>query len=87
MYSRRMTFFPNANVPITRDSIYRALTVARPDVVRAVPYVLKLLAERPESVDVLKSCSEVTTIGSRCPDELGDRLVDLGINLCNWLGS
>ncbi|KAL8933717.1 MAG: hypothetical protein Q9216_006236 [Gyalolechia sp. 2 TL-2023] len=87
MYKRRTTYFPNPHVPITRDSIYEALRVARPQVVHAVPYVLKLLAERPESVDVLKSCSEVITVGSRCPDELGDRLVDLGVNLCSWLGS
>ncbi|KAL9602179.1 MAG: hypothetical protein Q9219_002043 [cf. Caloplaca sp. 3 TL-2023] len=87
MYNRITTYFPNANVPATRDSTSKALTVARPDVVYTVPYILKLLAERPESVEALRSCSEVITVGSQCPDELGDRLVGYGINLCNWLGS
>ncbi|KAL8707032.1 MAG: hypothetical protein Q9225_007868, partial [Loekoesia sp. 1 TL-2023] len=87
MYNRKMMYFLNANIPVTRDSASEAFTVAQPDVVYTVPYILKLLAERPESVNVLRSCREVNTIGSQCPDELGDRLVDQGINLCNQLGS
>ncbi|KAL8666683.1 MAG: hypothetical protein Q9202_001221 [Teloschistes flavicans] len=45
------------------------------------------MAERQDSVDVLKSCDQVMFIGSQCPDELGDRLVDQGINLGTWLGA
>ncbi|KAL8734217.1 MAG: hypothetical protein Q9166_001703 [cf. Caloplaca sp. 2 TL-2023] len=80
-------YFLNANLPLTRDNVNEAMTAARPDAVYAVPYILKLLAENPESIEVLRSCHEVMTLGSRCPDELGDSLVNQGVNLCNFLGS
>ncbi|KAL8649833.1 MAG: hypothetical protein Q9226_005412 [Calogaya cf. arnoldii] len=64
-----------------------ALTVAQSDAVYAVPFILKILAERPRGIELLRSCREVTTVGSRCPDELGDRLVKQGVHLCNFLGS
>ena len=44
-----------------------------------MPYVLKLLAEKREGIEVLKKCKVVSTSGSRCPDELGDLLVNEGI--------
>ena len=80
-------YFLNANLPVTRDNVSKALKEARPDGVYTVPYILKLLTEQPESVDILRSCGEVITVGSQCPDEIGDRLVNQGINLCSWLGS
>lgn len=87
MYSRKTVYFPNANLPLTSQNITEALTVARPDAVYAVPFILKLLAEEPRSIELLRSCREVMTVGSRCPDELGDRLVEQGVNLCNSFGS
>lgn len=87
MYSRRTVFFPNANLPLTSQNITEALTVARPDAVYAVPFILKMLAEQPSSVELLRSCTEVATVGSRCPDELGHRLVEQGVHLCNEFGS
>ncbi|KAL8749393.1 MAG: hypothetical protein Q9199_007714, partial [Rusavskia elegans] len=67
--------FPMSIVPWKIQNIAEALTVARPDAVYAVPFILKLLAEEPRSIELLRSCREVMTLGSRCPDELGDRLV------------
>ncbi|KAL8778824.1 MAG: hypothetical protein Q9194_001781 [Teloschistes cf. exilis] len=87
IYTRNTIYFMNANLPLTHDTITNALLAARPDIVYAVPYILKVMAERPESVDVLRSCDQVLFIGSQCPDELGDRLVDQGINLGTWLGA
>lgn len=87
MYKRRTVFFSNANRPLTAENVSKAVTAARPDQIFAVPYVLKLLSEQPESLDVLRSCAAVVTVGSHCPDTLGDRLVNEGVNLCNWFGS
>ncbi|KAL8645201.1 MAG: hypothetical protein Q9210_006841, partial [Variospora velana] len=87
MYKRRTMFFLNANRPLTAENVSKAVTAARPDQIFAVPYVLKLLSEQPEGLDVLRSCAAVVTAGSHCPDTLGDRLVHEGINLCNWFGS
>ncbi|KAL8799309.1 MAG: hypothetical protein Q9182_005984 [Xanthomendoza sp. 2 TL-2023] len=81
MYSRRTIYFLNPNLPLTQDNVTEAMTAARPDAVYAVPYILKLLAEHPRSIEVLRSCYQIMTVGSQCPDELGDRLVDQGINL------
>ncbi|KAL8860933.1 MAG: hypothetical protein Q9178_002688 [Gyalolechia marmorata] len=53
----------------------------RPEAVQVVPYVLGLLAEKESGVNALRSCKLVTAAGARTPDELGDRLVKVGINL------
>ncbi|KAL8958002.1 MAG: hypothetical protein Q9193_004858, partial [Seirophora villosa] len=87
MYNRRTLFFLNSNLPLTSENVSKALKAAQPDQVYAVPYVLKLLSEQPEGLEVLRSCAAVVTTGSQCPDTLGDRLVNEGVNLCNWLGS
>ncbi|KAL8965587.1 MAG: hypothetical protein Q9197_006448, partial [Variospora fuerteventurae] len=87
MYKRRTVFFSDANRPLTAENISKVVTAARPDQIFAVPYVLKLFSEQPESLDVLRSCAAVVTVGSHCPDALGDRLVKEGVNLCNWFGS
>ncbi|KAL8777966.1 MAG: hypothetical protein Q9213_007632 [Squamulea squamosa] len=87
MYSRRTVYFPNANLPITRQNVTEAVKAAQPDAIYAVPHILKLLAEQPQSIEVMSRCHEVMTLGSQCPDELGNRLVDQGVNLCNLLGA
>ncbi|KAL8694896.1 MAG: hypothetical protein Q9218_000560 [Villophora microphyllina] len=87
LYTRNTVYFMNANIPLTHDTVTKALTAAQPDIVYAVPYILKLLVESPDSVEVLRSCDQVLFIGSQCPDELGDRLVSQGINLGTWLGA
>ena len=46
-----------------------------------VPYALKLLAESDEGISVLSELKAVMFGGSACPDSLGDRLVNNGVNL------
>jgi len=46
-----------------------------------VPYNLKLLAESPAGLEALKACSQVVSSGSQLSDELGDRLVQMGVNV------
>lgn len=40
-----------------------------------------LKAEKDRGVEALKTCKVVTAAGARTPDELGDHLVRVGINL------
>ena len=87
MYYRKTVYFLNSHVPITHDNITDAIGKALPDCLYAVPYVLKLLSERPQGLEALKNCKDVVTTGSQCPNELGDQLVDRGVNLISWFGS
>jgi len=59
------------------------MKAANPEYVLTVPYVLKLVAEKKEGIEVLKKARTVSITGSRCPDELGDMLTKEGV----WVGS
>ena len=52
-----------------------------------VPYALKLLAESDEGISVLSELKAVMFGGSACPDSLGDRLVNNGVNLISHYGT
>ena len=52
-----------------------------------VPFVLKLLREQEQGIEALKSCEQVLFTGSQCPKELGDYLVDRGVDLTSSIGS
>jgi acyl-coenzyme A synthetase/AMP-(fatty) acid ligase len=80
IYGRKTLYLFNCHVPQTNDTVTAAIKAANPEVVYTVPYVLKLLAEREEGLDVLKRCKIVSSAGSRCPDELGNLLVDEGVH-------
>ena len=87
MYQRKTVYFLNPNLPLTSDGLVAAMREARPGVLCAVPYVLKLLGEQESGIEVLKSCQQVLYTGSQCPDDLGDRLVARGVNLACFIGS
>ncbi len=87
MYRRRTIFYPNPYLALTCESLTLAIDGARPSVLNAVPYVLKLLAEEQKGIEAMKSCEQVISAGSQCPDELGDRIVDHGINLGTYFAS
>ena len=80
-YTRATAFFGNHALPTTFQNLHDALEVAQPEQFSAVPYVIKLLAERPEGVKALARPKIVLFGGSSCPDDLGDRLVAQGVNL------
>ncbi|KAL8680911.1 MAG: hypothetical protein Q9186_002923 [Xanthomendoza sp. 1 TL-2023] len=74
MYSRRTIYFLNPNLPLTGDNVTEAITAAQPDAFYAVPYIFKLLAEQPRSVELLRSCYEAVTVGSGSMDrDAGDK--------------
>jgi len=69
----------NGHVPQTHDTVTASIIAAKPEVVWTVPYVLKLLAEKQDGIDALKSAYLVSSSGSRLPDDLGDLLVSQGV--------
>ena len=80
-YTRATSYLGNHSLAITYQNLIDALKVAKPQQISAVPYVIKLLAERQEGVEALAKPQLVLYGGSSCPDDLGDRLVAQGVNL------
>ncbi|KAI1268286.1 acetyl-CoA synthetase-like protein [Xylariaceae sp. FL1019] len=80
MYMRKTAHLFNAKLPLTADNLVTALNAIQPEICHCVPYVLKLIAERDDGIEVLKRCKYVTAAGARTPDELGDRVVKAGVN-------
>ncbi|KAL7623495.1 hypothetical protein AAE478_007177 [Parahypoxylon ruwenzoriense] len=79
MWMRRPAHLFNAHLPLTADNLISALKSIQPEICHSVPYVLKLMTERQDGVDVLKKCKFVTSAGARTPDDLGDRIVKAGV--------
>lgn len=86
-YTRAVAYLGNHSLPVTYQTLYDALQVAQPDQISAVPYVIKLLSEKPEGVQELAKPKLVLYGGSSCPDDLGDRLVAQGVNLVGNYGA
>ncbi|KAI0460465.1 acetyl-CoA synthetase-like protein [Xylaria acuta] len=86
MYMRKTAHLYNADLPLTAEHLVAALKEIQPEICHTVPYVLKLMAERQDGIEVLKRCKFVTAAGARTPDELGDRVVQQGVNLGVILG-
>ena len=87
IYKRKTIYMFNGNVPQTHDTVTAAIRAAEPEIVWTVPYVLKLLAEKRDGIEVLKKCRIVSFSGSRCPDELGDLMVANGIHFGTNFGA
>lgn len=87
IYKRKVIYMFNGNVPQTHDTITAAIQAASPEIVWTVPYVLKLLAEKRDGIEVLKRCKVVSCSGSKCPDELGDLMVKEGIHFGTAFGA
>ncbi len=81
IWMRRTAHLFNAHLPLTAANLVAALQVIRPEICHCVPYALKLIAEEPEGVELLRRCKHVTSAGAKTPDELGDRMVKEGVNL------
>jgi thioester reductase-like protein len=81
LYTKAAMFWVNHSQPITSINLLEAMQKVQPQMVSAVPYVLKLLTEKEEGIAALARTQLVMYAGSSCPDELGDRLVDGGVNL------
>ena len=87
MYQRKTVYFLNPDLPLTCEGLITAIHEAKPSTLCAVPYVLKLLAEQETGIEAMKQIDEVMFTGSACPDDLGDRLVNEGVNLASFMGT
>lgn len=87
IYTRKVIYLFNGNVPQSHDTVVPAIRAANAECVWTVPYVLKLLLEKPDGLEVLKPTKIVSCSGSRCPDELGDTLVNNGIHFGTNFGA
>lgn len=86
MHKRKTAFMWNASLPLTTKGLVKALEVARPEYVAAVPYVLQLLVDDPRGINALRKCESVSYGGAPCPDELGDRLLNARIRFGGAFG-
>ncbi len=86
-FKRGTTFYPNFHTPLTSSTLLALLEKIKPTALFAVPYTLKLAAEKEHSLDILSACEVVTTSGSACPDELGDLLTQKGVHLVSICGT
>ncbi|KAF7718577.1 NRPS-like protein biosynthetic cluster [Penicillium ucsense] len=86
MWQRKTAFMWNAALPLTAKSVICALEATRPQSVAAVPYLLQLMVDHPRGIDALRACELVTYGGAPCPDELGDKLVNEGVNFGGSFG-
>ncbi|RGP81756.1 hypothetical protein FLONG3_141 [Fusarium longipes] len=87
IYSGKQIYLTNYGLPITRESVIAQLKAVKPEIFHCVPYVIKLLAESEEGIRILADMKVVLYAGSGCPDDLGDRLVERGVNLCGNYGA
>ncbi|KAM0338324.1 hypothetical protein ACHAPU_011376 [Fusarium lateritium] len=87
IYSGKPIYYTNYGLPLTRETVIAQLKATKPEIFHCVPYVIKLLAESEEGIQVLNDTKQVLYAGSGCPDDLGDRLVERGVNLCGNYGA
>ncbi|WVF69836.1 hypothetical protein IAT40_004615 [Kwoniella sp. CBS 6097] len=87
-HGKTFTLMP-PNLPLTSANICRIIKKSPTSPVQhfAVPYVLKLLAETDEGVQTLADFEAVSFAGAAVPDDLGDRLVQAGVNLISFYGT
>lgn len=87
IYKRKTIYAMSGYVPQTHGTVTAAVKAANPDIMWTVPYVLKLLAEKPDGIDAIKNCRFVSSGGSKLPDELGDMLTEAGVHIAMQFGS
>ncbi|KAK0106352.1 hypothetical protein ONS96_003987 [Cadophora gregata f. sp. sojae] len=87
IHSRKQIYMYNADLPLTQQYLLRILRRYHFQVFYGVPYALKLLGESEEGIAELAKLEVVMFGGSACPDSLGDRLVEKGVNLVSHYGT
>ncbi|KAK9776034.1 putative gluconokinase [Seiridium cardinale] len=87
IWSRKSIHLYNADLPLTSDFLIRIMQTHKFEIFYGVPYALKLMAETDEGLDLLAKLRTVMYGGSACPDDLGDLLVDHGVNLISHYGA
>ena len=80
-------YYINYSHPLTKQSLSATIQYVKPDLLFCVPYVLKLLADSDDGIRCLAGIDLIMYGGSACPDDLGDRLVKHGVNVCANYGA
>lgn len=87
LWCRKSIHLYNAELPLTSDFLIKIMRKHKFEIFYGVPYALKLLAETSEGLDLLAQLKTVMYGGSACPDDLGNLLVDHGVNLISHYGA
>ena len=87
IYSRKSLHMYNADLPLTQDYLAKIMREHQFEIFYGVPYALKLLSESEEGIRLLQQLKIVMYGGSACPDELGNFLVENGVNLVGHYGA
>ncbi|RYO53965.1 hypothetical protein AA0116_g10176 [Alternaria tenuissima] len=87
IYSGKPMYYVNYNYPITKQNLLATIEHVKPDLLFCVPYVLKLLADSDQGLKALADIDLIMYGGSACPDDLGDKLVKHGVNVCANYGA
>lgn len=87
IHSGKSIHMYNADLPLTSEYLSRILRDHHFEIFYGVPYALKLLAESEAGIKLLRELKIVMYGGSACPDELGDLLVNHGVNLVSHYGA
>ncbi|RSL55384.1 hypothetical protein CEP54_009414 [Fusarium duplospermum] len=87
IHSRKAIHLYNADLPLTQDHLVNIMREHNFEIFYGVPYALKLLCETEEGIKLLQSFKIVMYGGSACPDDLGNLLVDNGVNLVGHYGA
>lgn len=77
----------NATLPLTQQYLLRTMKNNDFQIFYGVPYALKVLGETQEGIEALAKLEVVMFGGSACPDALGKKLVDNGVNLISHYGT
>jgi thioester reductase-like protein len=88
LYAGKILYFYDPNLPLSArqlTAVFKHLG-SELEIFYGVPYALKVLAT-DEGLQLLKSFKVVMFGGSACPDDLGDMLVDAGVNLIAHYGA
>jgi thioester reductase-like protein len=88
LYSGKVLYFYNPNLPLSARQLTAVFKHLGPklEIFYGVPYALKVLAT-PEGLELLKRFQMVMFGGSACPDDLGNLLVEAGVNLVGHYGA
>lgn len=85
--SRKLIYMYNADLPLTAPHLISTLKSHDIQILYAVPYALKLLAESDEGIKLLASLHLVMFGGSACPKPIGDKLTAQGVLLVSHYGT
>ncbi|PTB61870.1 acetyl-CoA synthetase-like protein [Trichoderma citrinoviride] len=87
VHSRKSIHLYNAELPLTQEYLLKIMQEHHFEIFYGVPYALKLLSESQKGISLLQELKVVMYGGSACPDDLGNLLVDNGVNLIGHYGA